>query len=366
MFTIPTLKQLRQLARDDVEAEVNGSLGSRIREGIATALAMFGYGYLRILQWLSRQLFVQLADAAFKLLWASVYGVDPKPATPSVGFVQATGTPGSGIPALTVIARADGFEYQTQAPAVLDGVGEATIEIAAVVAGTTGNTLTGTSLNFTVPPPGVNASVVVLGTVGEDGLTDGFDAETADSVGARTLVKIQTGPAYGSETDYEIWATEVPGVAQAWAYDAAYGIGSVLVVIAKQWDPTLLGDTPVPTGVLIAQVGTYLDARKPAGLNGVFVQGPILQDLDPYIVLDPDTPEIRNAVTQSLALALAKVEPGGLARYDDLVIAINRAAGEEHHRLFVSDGLGGWGPYDVPVGATSLLVPGTITWTEPP
>ena len=92
----------------------------------------------------------------------------------------------------------------------------------------------------------------------------------------------------------------------------------------------------------------------------------VLQDLDPYIVLEPDTPAIRNSVKQSLALALAGVEPGSLAYYDDMVRAIDRAAGEQHHRLFVSDGLGGFGPFDTLVGTTSLLVPGTITWTEPP
>jgi hypothetical protein len=109
-----------------------------------------------------------------------------------------------------------------------------------------------------------------------------------------------------------------------------------------------------------------LDVNKPAGLHGVFVQAPVLQNLDPYIVLTPDTAEIRNTVTRSLAIALADVEPGEIARYDDLVIAIDRAAGEEHHRLFVSDGGGGFGPYDTTVGDTSLLLPGTITWTEPP
>ncbi len=81
MFTIPTLKQLRQLARDDVETEINGTLGSRLREAIAFALAAFGYMYLRILQWLARQMFVDLAESAFKLLWASIYGVTPGPSS---------------------------------------------------------------------------------------------------------------------------------------------------------------------------------------------------------------------------------------------------------------------------------------------
>lgn len=366
MFAIPTLKQLRQLARDDVEAEVNGTLGSRLREAIAFALAAFGYMYLRILQWQARQMFVDLADAAYKLLWASIYGVEPNPATPATGLVRVTGAGGSVIPALTELTRDDGAVYRTQAPAVIPGVGEIDITVTALEAGATGNTLTGTELTFVAPPVGVDATAIVLGNVGEDGLTDGFDAESADSVGERTLAKIQAGPVYGKESDYVLWATAVSGVSAAWAFDAAFGIGTVLVIIAKQWDPTDQLDSPVPSALLISTVESSIATLKPAGLHGVFVQGPVLQDLDPYIVLEPDTPEIRSAVTESLALALARVEPGGLAYYDDLVIAINRAAGEQHHRLFVSDGLGGYGPFDTQVGATSLLVPGTITWTEPP
>lgn len=366
MFTIPTLKQLRQLARDDVETEINGTLGSRLREGIAFALAAFGFGYLRILQWEARQMFVNLADAAFKLLWAAIYGITPNPATSATGSGRATGVTGSVIPALTLVTRDDGAEFLTQAVEVIPVTGEVTITVAASEAGEAGNTLTGTVLTFPSPPAGVDTDVIVLGTVGEDGIADGFDAEDADSVGARTLFKIQSVPLGGSEADYVGWSTAVSGVAQAWAFDAAFGIGTVLVVLAQKWDPTVPGDSPIPSPTLIATVEASLTALKPAGLHGVFVQAPVLQDLDPYIVLEPDTVDIQNAVIQSLALALAAVEPGGIAYYDDLVKAVDRAAGEQHHRLFVSDGLGGYGPYDTPVGATSLLVPGTPVWTEPP
>jgi len=115
MFTIPTLKQLRQLARDDVETDINGTLGSRLREAIAFALAAFGYMYLRILQWQARQMFVDLADAAYKLLWASIYGITPNEAASATGLVRVTGVGASVVPALTVLTRDDGAEYLTQA-----------------------------------------------------------------------------------------------------------------------------------------------------------------------------------------------------------------------------------------------------------
>ena len=366
MLEVPTLAQLRAAARDDVEVEINGALGSRLRESIAFAIAAMGGLYMRFLQRLSLQLFVDTASPSYGLRHASIQGVTPNPATPAGGEVVVSGVIGSSIPALTLLTRDDGAEYLTQGAFVIGGGGQVNVTVSAVVAGSDGNTLTGETLTFTTAPLGVIADSIILGTLGQDGLTGGFDAETAEAVQSRTLRTIRAARRGGSEDDYELWAESITGVAQAWAFDAAYGIGTVLVIISQEWDPTEPGDTPVPTPGLIALVEAYIETQKPAGLYGVYVQGPVLQPLDPYIVLTPDTPEIRTSVEQSLAIALASVQPGSTAYYDDMVRAIDRAAGEQHHRLFVSDGLGGWGPYDTQVGATSLLTPGTPTWTEPP
>lgn len=362
MLEIPTAGQLAEQAKQDVEAEINGSLGSRLRLALANALAGFGYLIMKMLQYVSRQLFVDLADEPYALLWADIHDVTPTEATAAGGPVVVDGTAGSVLAGTEILQRADGVQYELDAGAVVGLSGQVTVTVTCLTAGTTGNADAGTELTFVSPPAGIEAAAVV----DADGITDGFEAETTASVQARTLEKIRAERRGGSESDYEVWAKEVAGIGSAYAVGSYAGAGTVLLVVAQTWDPTDPLQTPVPSSSLISSVETYIESRKPAGLHLVAVQGPTLQQLDPYIVLNPDTTAIRDAVTKSLALALANVEPNSYAYYDDLVAAIDRAAGEEHHRLFVDDGSGNYGPYDTLAGYTSLLVPGTITWTEPP
>jgi uncharacterized phage protein gp47/JayE len=363
VLEIPTLRDLRLAAESDLQVEASSVLPQSLRRALAYALAGIGYLYLTALQFLSRQLFLDTAASNFALLWASIFGVEPNPATQAQGTVQVFGAEGSSLVGGEILERSDGVQFTVDGPYTFDETEEVTASVTAVEAGDDGNTAATTTLTFQSPPAGVEAEAIVTGS---DGITDGFDAETVASVQERTLAQIRAPRRGGSEEDYEIWAREVSGVAQAYALGSFAGIGTVQVIIAKTWDPTDPLDTPEPSLALIAEVEAYLYARKPAGLYLVAVQPPVLQDLDPYIVLDPDTADIRSAVTNSLALYLASIRPGETAYFDDMVLAIDRAAGEVHHRLFVDDGLGNFGSYDTELEPDSLLVPGTITWTEPP
>lgn len=366
MLEIPTLRILRQQAQQDLDTEVNGAQGSRLRTAIALALAGLVYLLLKSLQFLSRQLFIDTADDPFALLIASIYGVTPTPATKASGPVRFTGSNGTIFAGGEIAQRADGTQYIVTTPGVIGPTSEIELTVESVEAGAAGNTATGETLTLTSPPVGADADALVI----DPGIVDGFDVESVESVVERTLEQIRAARRGGSEDDYEIWAQEVPGIANAYARGSFAGIGTVLVIIAQEWDPALPlspTNTPVPSPSLIADVEAYLEVRKPAGLHLVAVQPPVLQQLDPYIVLDPDTPAIQANVARSLALQLATVEPGTLARYDDQVIAINRAAGEEHHQLFIDKGDSiTFGPYNTQVGDNNLLIPGTITWTEPP
>lgn len=350
-----------------MNTDVNGSLGSRLRTAIAFALAGLVYLLLKSLQFLSRQLFIDTADESFALLWASIYGVEPTPATKASGLVQFTGTTGTTFVGGELAQREDGVQFVVTSPGVIGGTGEIQLEVEAVVAGSDGNTISGQTLTLTAPPLGADAGGIVIA----DGIVDGFDVESVDAVVDRTLEQIRAARRGGSEEDYQIWAKEVPGIANAYARGSFAGIGTVLVIVAQEWDPAQAispSNTPIPSTSLIADVEAYLETRKPAGLHLVAVQGPVLQALNPHIVLDPDSPTIQANVARSLALRLATVQPGSLARYDDQVIAINRAAGEEHHQLWTEDldNPATYGPYNTLVGDNNLLIPGNITWGPPP
>ena len=364
MLEIPTLRILRLQAQQDVEVEVNGALDSRLRQALAFALAGFGYLFLKSLVYLSRQFFPDTADESFALLWASVFGITPRAATAAVGPVLVKGAAGSVLAGGEILQRDDGAQFAVNDPAVVAATEEVEVTVTALDdwVGEVGNTEAGTTLTFVAPPAGIEPAANVV----PGGLVDGFEAESIASVQARTLAKIRAQNLGGSEDDYENWALEVEGVGSAYARGSYAGIGTVLLIIAQEWDPTNPGDTPIPSLGLITSVEAYIGERKPAGLYLVAIQPPVLQPLDPFIVLEPDTPDIRDAVERSLALRLAEVEPDGTAYYDDLVNAVNRAAGEEHHQLWVSDGQGGFGPYNTVVGSNNLIIPGTISWTSPP
>jgi len=369
VLEIPSLRILRLQAQQDVETDINGSLGSRIRQSIAFALAGFGFLFLSSLQYLSRNFFLDTADDTFALLWASIYGITAKPATQASGFTKATGAMGSTFAGGELLVRDDGAEFFVDgAQGPISASSELDILVTAVEAGVDGNTLVGVTLTFGTgeAPAGVDDPTTVIAS----GIVDGFDVESVESIRARALTEIRAARRGGSEDDYEIWSTSVSGIASAWATDGWAGIGTVLVIVAQEWDPGAgisVSNTPIPTPTLIADVEAVLNVNKQAGLHGVFVQPPVTQDLDPYIFLDPDTAEIRTAVERSLGLALADVDPGGIAYYDDLVTAINRAEGEVHHNLYTTnDGGFTWGPFDTPVGDTNLAIPGAVVWTVPP
>lgn len=363
MLEIQTLRILRLQAQQDLNSEVNGALGSRLRNAIAFALAGLVYLLLKSLQFLSRQIFIDTADDAFALLWASIYGVTPRPATKAAGPALFTGLFGTTFVGGEVLGRDDGTQYQIITPGVIAGGGEITLTVEALEVGLAGNTPAAETLTLAAPPAGSADTAVVI-----DGIVDGFEVESVDSVVARTLEQIRAARRGGSEPDYVIWSKEVPGIANAYARGSFAGIGTALVIVAQEWDPAApltATNTPVPSPSLIADVEAALELRKPSGLHLVAVQPPVLQELGPFIVLDPDTPTIRANVARSLALQLATVEPGTLGRFDDQVVAINRAADEEHHRLFTFSGVTLFGSYDTAVGDNNLLIPGTITWTEP-
>ena len=281
-----------------------------------------------------------------------------------------TGVNGSQVFGGEILQREDGEQYTVDGP-VFIVAGQGTITVTAVNAGLSGNAEPETELTFLAPPAGIDADAQVFGAVGDPGIAGGLDVEAPESTVARAIQRIRAPNIAGAEGDYVTWATDVDGVATAYARGSYLGIGTVLVIITQQWDPTQAigpSNTPIPAPSIIAAVEAYIEPRKPAGLWLVSVQAPITQVLAPFILLNPDSAAIRSAVTISLQITLDRVEPGGVIYYDDLVAAISRAAGEEHHQLWIHDGVGNYGPYNTQLGPLHKAIAdaGSITWTAPP
>ena len=365
---IPTQQQALIQAQQDLEIEIDGGLRKPLRDAIAHAISALIYGLYLGLRFLSRQVFIDTARQDYALRWADVYGVTPNDPTQAQGQVNITGVNGQQVFGGEALQRQDGAQFIVDGGATIVA-GQAEIAVTAVDAGTDGNTEPGVSLIFLAPPVGIDADAEVAGAIGDPGIDGGLDAEAPAATIARAIQRIRAPNIAGAEGDYVTWALEVDGVATAFARGSYMGIGTVLVIITQQWDPTKPlgpGNTPVPAASIISDVEDYIEPLKPAGLWLVSVQGPVTTPLSPFILPEPDSTEIRNAITISLQLALDRVKPGGVVYYDDLVDAINRAAGEIHHQLWIDDGLGNFGPNNTQLGPLEKAIAGTPIWSAPP
>lgn len=138
----PARKELEQSTKTDVQQELpesnpflrNSFLGAIVK---AWALRIFDF-YLQ-LQELLKQAFWDTATGIFLERWAAIFFITRNAATQSTGFIVATGTATSIIPASTILSDSSGLEYETQASATI------TDQVLSVALARVGSTVTGTT-----------------------------------------------------------------------------------------------------------------------------------------------------------------------------------------------------------------------------
>ncbi len=109
------------------------------------------------------------------------------------------------------------------------------------------------------------------------------NAGEADAdLAARVLEKMRKPAAGGNADDYETWAAEVDGVAEAHCIPTPLGAGTVDVVIISA------GDNPVPEQSLLDAVYLYINERRPvtAGNFRVVAVQVVEQDIEITVVGD--------------------------------------------------------------------------------
>lgn len=347
-FNRPDLPTLLARIAADMESRMPGTAATLRRSVVATlsrvlAGAIHGlYGYL---DWLSKQLMPDTAEAEHMARWASIWGVSRKAAVAATGAITATGTVGAVIPAATLLQRADGAEYTTDAEVTFAAT-TATVAVTASLAGTDGNAATGSTLTLVSPIAGVQSQA----TVAAPGLTGGTDTESDDSLRGRTLARIQTPPHGGSEKDYHAWALEVAGVTRAWVYPEHLGLGTVgITFVCDDLSPV------IPDAATVAAVQAHIDEARPVTAQ-VTVFAPVAVPLAMTIRLTPNTTTVQAAVENELRDLLAReAEPGGTILISHLREAISIAAGETDHGLVSPVA-------DVTHTTGQIATLGSITW----
>lgn len=348
-FARPTLAELIERNQAEMESRLPGADARTRRSNLAVlarvnAGAAHGlYGYI---DWVARQVFPDTADAENLDRWASIWAVSRKAPAFAVGTLTFTGTVGAVIPQGSVLVFGE-LEFAVDADVTL-AAGSGTGAVTALEPGVASNLPAGAALAFISPVAGVSAAA----TVAAGGLVNGADAETDAALRERLLDRIGQPPEGGAAHDYIAWALQVPGITRAWVYPEELGAGTVTVRVVSDTAAAGL----IPSAPKIAEVQTWIDARRPVTANPTVV-APIAAPLNMSIQLLPSSQAIRDAVTAEIAdLLRREAVPGGTILLTHLREAISIAAGETDHVLI--------SPVANVTHATGLIaVPGVITWS---
>lgn len=327
-FVRPSLTELIDRSETDIEARLPDA-DARMRNSnlnvLARVVAGGEHGLYAFLDFMSRQILPDTAEAEFLDRHTNVWGITRTAASFASGNITFAGTDGRIIPAATKMKRSDGTEYTTSSEVTIAS-GSATVAIGAIVAGAAGNADAAGAISLVSPIAGVTSQA----TIAAGGLTGGADAETDDAFRARLMTHIQQRPHGGASFDYVAWALEQPGVTRAWVYPQELGLGTV--TIRFMMDDTYADGIPLAADVTSVQ--TAIDAVRPVTAD-VTVAAPVAVPLDiSTLTITPSNSTVQAAIEAEVAdLILREGEPGATIKISHLREAISIAAGETDHAL---------------------------------
>ena len=243
-FPRPTLTQLRTQAMQDITASdlpnADGFLRRavlRVLAWVQAGLAYLHYGYL---DWISSQSTPFTSTAEYLDAWAAMAPTPVLREAPQFasGPASWSGIATTDLPAGTLCSRSDGTQFATTADATVIGTAVA-VEVVAVVAGSAGNTDSGSPLTLSTTIPGITSLGAATGPI-----TGGTDLELDAALRGRMLESYAAPPHGGNAADYITWALEVPGVTRAWAAPSGMGAGSVIVYFMMDQAAAAFGGFP--------------------------------------------------------------------------------------------------------------------------
>lgn len=221
--------------------------------------------------WTAQQMFVRYASASDTVINGRIVnpltelgrlvGVgDPIAATRAEHTVTVTVKVQTGsLPAGSqLLYAATGVLYLTTAAVELNAATvTATIRASSDQAGgggvgSIGNLETGDIVAFANPLPNVATNAVILART-----VDGADAETPDAYRARITRRFQRKPQGGAYADYELWATSVAGIVNAYPYTSATP-GEVDVYV-EATEESSGSEDGIPTGAQLLAVAAYIE-----------------------------------------------------------------------------------------------------------
>lgn len=373
-FSRPSLSDLRAQVTADIAASLPGAdpllrfSNLRILATVLAGMSNLHYAYL---DWVARQAVPFTATDEFLYAWGALKDVNLKaatfagdPATNGAGSTAFSGcTPTTPVPAGSLFVRGDGVEYVSNAVAVIDGGGNATVPVTCTTEGATGNCEVGTKLVLGSSLAGINTNTLV-----SVALTGGADIETQDEFRSRMLFAYANPPQGGAIADYVEWAEQVPGVTRAWCVPLSMGAGSVNVFFMMDDVESAFGGFPQGTnGVATDEsraapatgdqlvVANYIFPLRPVTAL-VYASAPV-NSPTVFTINGITDPDVRTAIGIAIDdVFRAKASPGGTTDLLDIEAAIAAVPGSTGAVVTVPAA-------NIVAAANHLSTRGAITWT---
>lgn len=321
----PTLREIIQRVRADVTAELDDPLRRSDAEVYARAYAGAVHGVNGHIEYLERNMLPDLCDEQWLLRHAGMKKCPRKEAQPAAGWLRISGV-SDGITvsagAVAVYQGSNPVQYVATEAATSSG-GVLRLPITCAETGYHTNLDDGEGMILSEPVAGLSSSGVA------DSVQGGTDLESVDDWRARVLDRWYFTPQGGSDTDYQVWAEEVPGVTRAWCYRHWMGAGTVGVFVVDDNSETM-----VPSAAIIAAARQHIEPKAPVASAELYLLGINLKLVAHRIKVTPDTPAVRSAVTAALREFYRREGgPEQTIAPSRLSEAISAANGEYKHQL---------------------------------
>lgn len=268
-WTIPTLAELRSRVMGDIVSHTRNP-ASVLWSSLGYALAFAHAAAMRATylyqQWVADQIIPDRADSLAAARWERIYGITAAAATKATGIVVVTGAVGATVNTGDVLQRSDATRYLvTAGPYNWATSTTKDVTVEAETAGEDANLdyAAGVALTFVSPPAGIVASAPLKTSTDISG---GADTESAASMLARLLSRLQDPPQGGSKSDYGQWAqAALPTTDRTWLQSwtdpgSLLGAGEVKLLFTVEGDGTAV----IPTGGNVTTVSNYLAGVVPA------------------------------------------------------------------------------------------------------
>ena len=315
-WNTPTLRKVRELARDEVSSAVGGRpmVGNNVLRVMADCMAAMAHLVLRYLDWLALQPLPDTADEDWLIRHGEIWLGGRKLATTSQGVARITGAVGATLPQWARLSASgeivgEEFLFETVREEFIGDGGYTDIDIRAVTPGAGGNLRAGVTMSFEDVHEGIDGGAVV-----QTDFIYGTDTELVEELRVRVLQRIREPPQGGAAHDYVRWTLEVPGVTRAWVAPLEMGMGTVTVRfmmddLRADPDPMIDG---FPILEDVVRVQEHLDEKRPVAVKDLFVEIPLKQKIDIRVQnLIPDTPSVRAEIRDALLdMLYEKAKPG--------------------------------------------------------